>query len=817
VTGALSLLAGVLAGLGAATLPATAWLWCAGIASATVLLSPLRTWPRARCVALVLGGLCLAGVSVARWQALRVPPTGPDTRVLLEGQVLDVPARDGADVGFDAEVRVLEGPGAGEQPRRARLRWRVDAAPRVGERWQWLARLGQASETRNFHGFDVERMAFRDGVHLHARVLPSVLNTRLALAAPSIDAVRARIATRIASRVADPDAAGLITALAVGLTDGMSTDQWRVFNATGTTHLVAISGMHVTLFALLAFAAARRLWRLLPGRALEREPFALLAGIAAAGGYALLAGFSVPTQRTWLMLAVFAGARLGARPLDAARTWSLALILVLLLDPRAPLAAGFWLSFVAVGVILLLETTSLVRVGRTVQLLRLQLAVMVTLAPLTFAVFGGVSLVGFGVNLLAISLISFVFVPLILAGAVLAWWAPAFDGLPFAAAAKLYEWAWPALVWAADRDPASWRVEPASWWFALAIPASLWMLWSWPMSLRLAGAALWLPLLFAPPRLPEAGEVRVDVLDAGRGTAVLIATHTHAALFDTGDRWNTHGTALARTVLPALDAYGIRAVDLLVLPRLDADRAAGAALLAFERGVGRIVTGGRWPANRLRATACSDSRFEWDGVRFEMFVAGGGAYCVLRIIAGGHALLLSGDLDAAAERELLARWSPGLVNDVVVLSRQAGAAGSGPEWIESSGAGLAIATGGIATSDARGRTLERWRDAGVRVFDTRAAGAIQFVFGTRGISPLATARSARFPFAWRRPNDAFAAPSGMILRHVGNRAGRRPIHVADHHLLDRAGRYRARTALDAAAQAGAAAGPHQEGLRARRP
>src|SRR4029078_2084778 len=118
-------------------------------------------------------------------------------------------------------------------------------------------------------------------------------------------------------------------------------------------------------------------------------------------------------------MSVFPGPRLVARPLDSARTWSVALILVLLLDPRAPLAAGFWLSFVAVGVILLLETTSLVRVGRTVQLLRLQLAVMVTLAPLTFAVFGGVSLVGFGVNLLAISLISFVFVPLILAGAVL--------------------------------------------------------------------------------------------------------------------------------------------------------------------------------------------------------------------------------------------------------------------------------------------------------------------------------------------------------------------------------------------------------------
>ena len=139
-------------------------------------------------------------------------------------------------------------------------------------------------------------------------------------------------------------------------------------------------------------------------------------------------------------------------------------------------------------------------------------------------------------------------------------------------------------------------------------------------------------------------------------------------------------------------------------------------------------------------------------MQLQVFAARGGDYCVLRVVAGGHALLLSGDLDAGAERELLARWPPPrLAADVVVMSRQAGAAGSGPEWIESSGAGLAIATGGIAGSDARARTLARWRDAGVRVLDTRAAGAIQFVFGTRGIVQLATARSARYPFAWRRP------------------------------------------------------------------
>ncbi len=357
MTGALALLGGVLAGLASTRLPNAAWLWCAGIGVAGTLLTPLRAMPGARRLALLLGGSWLAWLAVSCWQASLLPPRAPDARVLLEGEITSVPARDGAELGFDAEVRIVVGPGAGNAPRRARLRWRdAEVAPRVGERWRLLARLGHAGATHNFHGLDAQRMAFRDRIHLSARVLPSALNSRLALAHDSIDTLRARIAARIRERIADPDAAGLIAALAVGLTDGMSTDQWRVFNATGTTHLVAISGLHVTLFAMLAFGGARLLWRCMPtGRVLEREPFALLLGLAAAGGYSLLAGFSVPTQRTWLMLAVFAWARLCARPLNAARTWSLALIAVLLLDPFAPLAAGFWLSFVAVGVILLLE------------------------------------------------------------------------------------------------------------------------------------------------------------------------------------------------------------------------------------------------------------------------------------------------------------------------------------------------------------------------------------------------------------------------------------------------------------------------------
>ena len=754
MTAGFALLGGVLAGLAAAAMPASGWLWGALAALMLVLLSPLRQRAGPRGLAVFLAGLWLALHAIQHWQALCVTSATGDTRVLLEGTVSSVPARDGAELHFDAEVRLIGRLAADPALRHARLTWRDPSIePRVGERWRWLVRLAPVVGRRNFSGVDHERAAFRDRIHLAGRVLPAALNTRLTLANSSIDTLRARVAVRIADHVADPDAAALLTALAVGLTAGMSADQWRVFNATGTTHLVAISGLHVTLFALLALLAARALWRCPPFPGLvEREPFALLLALVAAGAYALLAGFSVPTQRTWLMLAVFALAKLCARRVGAGRIWSLSLLAVLLLDVFAPLAAGFWLSFIAVGVILALETTALVAGSRLHRALRLQLAVMLALAPLTLAVFGGVSLVGLAVNLVAIPVVSFVFVPLVLAGALAALLAPIFCGALFSLAATLYHWLWPALVWAADLDFALWRADPPGWWFVLAVPAALLLLLRWPWPLRASAAVLALALLFAPSRMPARSTARVSVLDAGRGAAVLVSTHSHLLLFDTGDGWNTHGTRIAQAVIPALDALGRRRIDLLLLPGLTADRAEGAASLAMEREVGRIIVGGGWPATSLPVTRCSNAQFEWDGVGFEILVAGdAGRLCLLRVTAGERVLLLGGDLDLASERDLLARLpAHALASDTVVLARQASAQGSSPEWIEKCAARLVIATGGIADSEGRTRALERWRNTGAQVFDTRRDGAIEITFGTQGVKTLATAGSTRYPFAWRR-------------------------------------------------------------------
>jgi competence protein ComEC len=344
-----------------------------------------------------------------------------------------------------------------------------------------------------------------------------------------------------------------------------------------------------------------------------------------------------------------------------------------------------------------------------------------------------------------------VLVPLVLLGALTALLLPGLCAPIFAAAATLYEWLWPCLTWAADRDLARWQMTPPWWWIALALCGGLLMLFRWPLPLRLTGCALALPLLFAASRLPEPGIARLSVFDA-RGTAVLVATRSHILVFDTGDGWNTQGSQIKQLALPALAALDRPRVDLLILPALNPDRALGAALLADQRALTQILVGGGWSATSLPTARCRDSRFNWDDVHFEIWAAGPARrYCLLRISVGTHSVLLAGDLDAAAERALVRRLPTGtLASDAVLMSRQASSLASSAEWIEATAPRWAIATGGIAGSDSRGRALARWSQAGARILDTRRDGALELGLGTSGVEVRKIARSARYPFHWRR-------------------------------------------------------------------
>ncbi len=342
--------------------------------------------------------------------------------------------------------------------------------PHAGERWRLLLTLRPPRGRANPGTQDFERQLFRDEVHALGTVTPSSVNRLLDAGHAPLTALRERVSLHIQEQVVDSDAAGLIAALAVGDTGRVSREQWRVFNATGTTHLVAISGLHVTLFAVIAFAAARWLWRYCYRLfRLQRDSFASICAFTAAAAYATLAGLSVPTMRTLIMLGVWLFARSVAREMRPFQPFAIALLAVLLLDPFAPLSAGFWLSFVAMAVIILVTSGRAIPRPMWREALAVQAAITVALIPCTLALFGSLSVIGPVVNVVAIPAMSWVLVPTVLLSVVL---------MPLSLVASnhllgLAEWlhnaGWPWLAATSDVPWAQVHISPPWWWFGLSV------------------------------------------------------------------------------------------------------------------------------------------------------------------------------------------------------------------------------------------------------------------------------------------------------------------------------------------------------------
>jgi competence protein ComEC len=635
-----------------------------------------------------LGLSLLAGFLLGHFAAGRVLEATYDCaeRRLVEARIDSIPVPQGAGWQYDAWVQPVSA------PRHAPLRVRVSHSgmkpPASGERWQLLLQFDAVAVGKTAD--DRRRALLRDHVSATARVRQSPLNRVLAPAGASLDGLRLAIAARIQLRVQDPSAAALLAALAVGVTGDVSALQWRVFSATGITHLVAISGMHVTFFALLCMAMARAAWRRWPWLAARcrRETFAAIVGIVLAFAYALLSGFSVPAQRTALMLTVFLAARGSGR--NVAATWSVAasLVGVLVLDPLAVLSAGFWLSFGAVASIILLAGGRLQPPGALRAAALVQWVVTVALLPVTAALFGTFSAVGPLVNAAAIPLFTFALVPPVLV-------ATALYLVPVEVAhccadhlVDLAAWAaqlaWPLLVRAAELPGASWGVD-ASWlWLLLAAVSVLCVLAPLPVPVRLGALALLCSgFLVRPPR-PEAGSVELVMFDVGASRALLLRTAHHQLLVGTGESFGTAGRRFERAVLPELQR-GADAIDVM-LDRADRDSLQALALARARLPLRQaVVASGISPPELL---PCADGQWQWDSVGFTRQATSDG--CWLSVRAGGRLLVVapvrlpSGrnpDAGAAVVQVL-----PRRARDAAAMMRQAAADGlvlarlSSTEW-----------------------------------------------------------------------------------------------------------------------------------------
>jgi competence protein ComEC len=386
--------------------------------------------------------------------------------------------------------------------------------------------------------------------------------------------------------------------------------------------------MHVTMFATVAFFVSRRLWSALLWRWLPwpRDNVAAVIAFMAALAYAMLAGLSVPTQRTLIMLGAWLLARSLARVVTPLAPLALALLAVLVLDPFAPLAAGFWLSFAAMGAIILVTQPHLARPSRLRVALGVQLGVTVALAPLTLAWFGSFSAISPFTNALAIPAVSGVFVPAILLALVLMPSWPAASDAVLDFAGHLHTIGWPWLVAAADWPGAMLHLDPPGWWYglaALAIGASLAPL---PLRLRLAAVIWLLPLAASAPERIPAGGMKLTVLDVGRGTAIVVRTARHVLLYGTGESFGTEGRIVENIVLPFLRTESIGQIDALVLPRPTSVTSLLAAL----------------PVERTYMDCGEEVSWTWDEVRFRIHP--GRERCALQVmLANGAEVRMPGE------------------------------------------------------------------------------------------------------------------------------------------------------------------------------
>lgn len=711
----------------------------------------------AACVAAaLLLGWGLTGMRASARLAEAVPSGWQGREVPLCVQIDGLPARTAWGVRVDAILLGAEGQGcqgARPAPNRPfhRLQLQVPeglamTALRSGEVWRLRAKVRAPDGLANPGGHDAELGPFARGVRAVAsvRAKPEA-PVRVAAAEGWSDGwvERARHAVReaIAQAVSNPASAGVLAGLAVGDQSAIERDDWAIFRQTGVAHVVAISGTHVVMCGWLVAWLVRRLWGRVPALALRwpAPEVARWVGVAGAAGYAVLAGWGLPAQRTVWMLLIVSLLRSGARrwPWPLVCLWAAAGVLAF--EPWAWRQAGFWLSFVAVAV--LMNDGSIRQPGRGPEphqggplpngpdtlptrpswrgraqtlwaqgreLLRVQVLVTLSLAPVTLACFQQFSLIGLVANLVAIPVFTLLITPMALLGVV---WSPIW-GL----AAHGVEVMRAVLGWLAEVPYATWSSPETPLWLTVGmVAAGMLCLRPWPWRLKLLLMPSLLPLAWLPPTWrvlpPPAHGFHVVAADVGQGSAVLVRTARHALLFDAGPAMGREHDAGERVVLPLLQALGVTQLDTLMLSHEDADHAGGARAVlrgvpvmalhhSLPAGHPLLAPSGEAPGPRPEAKPCEAGQaWTWDGVRFEVLHpftrradrsdgrrSDGNAHsCVLRVSVPARAgqdaasLLLTGDIGHAEERALVARHGADVLSSTVLVVPHHGSAGSSSE------------------------------------------------------------------------------------------------------------------------------------------
>jgi competence protein ComEC len=688
-----------------------------------LMLLPFRTFP----MAFFLLGLTWASVSAKSALDDRLPEKLDGQTLWLEGKVVGLPNNVDAVVRFQLEDAVSR---RTLLPGRIRIAWYAGPEVRSGERWRLAVKLKRPGGLANPGAFDYEAWLLAQRIGATGTVVDGTLLK------PAVSAWRDDIRQRLLSVDAYGREGGL-TALVLGDDSGLSPADWQILQDTGTVHLLVISGTHVGLLAGLLYGLVAGLARCgLWPRVLPWLPSACVLAFSGALAYGFLAGFEVPVQRACVMLGLVLLWRLRFRHLGVVWPFLIAVNIVLIAEPLISLRPGFWLSFVAVAILMLIFGGRLGAWSWLQSWSRAQWLIALGLLPVLLALNLPVSLSGPLVNLLAVPWVSIFILPLALFGTLFLGIAPIGESLLWLAGFSM-DGLFRCLAWMADAAPAWTGPAVPSWVWPLSLLGASLLLLPKGIALRPLGWPLLLLCIFPPQKSIPVGQVEVMQLDVGQGLAILLRTREHTLLYDAGPRFGEFDIG-ERVVLPAIRRAGISHLDLMVLSHADADHAGGAPAIQQALPVTRVLGGdvGRMPLELSVESCRNGETWTWDEVKFttwiwEQAAEGNQASCVLAVQANGERLLLTGDIDVPAERAMLAQGFD-LRADWLQSPHHGSRSSSSQLFLR------AVAPRGVLISRGRNNAfghphplvMSRYRFLGYEIHDSAELGAITLQLGT---------------------------------------------------------------------------------------
>lgn len=713
-------------------LPAPMWLMVGALL--VCVCAMFRRW---RLMLYVIGLIWAAAAAIDRCDKV-LPRKLEGKDIVVTGTIIGLPQP--RDIGVRFDLLTDRGQTAHGIPDKLRITW---YAPQVklsaGQRWRLTVRLKQPHGTMNPGTFDYEQWLFVNGIGATGYVRKEPAPVLLDNGGGGLSTWRQHLADKLQAMLNGGDYPGIIQALVIGERHAITPEQWQLLRNTGTVHLMAISGLHIGLVAGLVYFVVAKLAASGGAMRIAPQNMAAFAALSVAVLYAGLAGFSIPTVRALIMLAIVMTAIFLQRNTEPWAILVLALGIILLIDPFAGLSSGFWLSFGSVALIIFSLAARRRQRSYWFAMLKINGAVSLGLAPLTLFFFQQVSLIAPLANLIAVPLTSFVIVPLALLATVALEFIPVIAEQLFRVVDMALHLLFEVLAYLSALPYASVKgVQPDTAAMLMAVAGSLLLLSPAGLPGRWLGFVLSVPLVVLQPEKMAPGSMRFTLLDVGQGLAAVVQTENHLLVYDAGARLSSTYDMGNRVVLPYLHTLGRDKVDMLMISHSDNDHSGGAFSIMRQVDVGQVVTSAPELFDDGRAIRClAGQRWIWDSVEFHVlappeagFAADNDNSCVLKITGRLGSVLLTGDIEASAETWLIDHYADYLQADILIAPHHGSKSSSSRGFLEQVAPQAILISAGYRNKYRHPNrdVLAAYKKLHVQYLNTANEGALELLF-----------------------------------------------------------------------------------------